>query len=101
MTGTSWFALGLALTLLGSRRAPARHRNRVSRRNGARFGMAELSGLSLGVLTAAVGGRAGLVAAPMLAMACTIGMRRVLASRRAPPPDPRSVAFVLDLVSGV
>ena len=37
----------------------------------------------------------------MLTVACMIGMRRVLASRRAPPADPRNVAFVLDLVSGL
>jgi hypothetical protein len=101
MTGASWFALALALTLLGSRGAPARHRNRGSRGNGPRVGMAELAGLSLGMLSLTVGGRLGCIVAPVLAVACTIGMRRVLASRRAPPGDPRSVAFVLDLVSGV
>jgi len=101
MTGVSWFALGLALTLLAPRGTPARHRNGARRHKGPRVGMAELAGLSFGALSAAVGGRPGLVVAPMLAAACTIGMRRMLASRRAPPRDPRSVAFVLDLVSGV
>jgi pilus assembly protein TadC len=101
MTGPSLLALGLALTLLRPRGVPARHRDLVSRGSGPRVGLAELGGLSFGVLGLMLDGRVGLVVAPMLAVACAMGLRRVLASRRAPPADSRNVAFVLDLVSGV
>jgi pilus assembly protein TadC len=97
MNVAGWLAVWLALTLFGSRRSTPRHRIQTSRRGG----MAELAGLSVGALSVVIGGRAGLVAAPLLAIGCTLATRRVAATRRAPASDPRSVAFALDLVSAM
>ncbi|HST49051.1 type II secretion system F family protein [Jatrophihabitans sp.] len=104
--GAVW--LGLALLLLPARpaRAPARHRSRTAVGRGAAR-PAAVPGPALPAVAAAatvvlavLAGSSGTVLALPLAAAAWLATSRWQARNARRPADPRSVAFVVDLLAG-
>ena len=98
--GAIWLALALVLLPARSARGPARHRSAASPgvADGPRLALPAVAAVATAVL-AGLTGRSGLVLAAPLAATAWLAAHRWQASTARRPPDPRSVAFVVDLLA--
>lgn len=107
MSAPGWFALAGALVLAPAwtARTPARHREPGAGllHGPAAAGAAGLPGVAAAasaVLAVVLGGWPGLAASPLAAGAAWLACKLALAKAAVQPPEPRSVAFVVDLLAG-
>jgi len=101
VTPAGWLLLAAGLGLLAGRTRPARHRAAVtgSTARPRRTTLPLAAGALTALLSLAVAGRAALVIAPVVGMVAGLLVRRLTRLEQRRPVEPRSVAFVLELLA--
>jgi pilus assembly protein TadC len=99
VTPAGWFGLAAALALYGSQPATSpRHRQQPGHQRHPST-LPIIAGPAIGCTSALLGGTAGVIAAPVLAIVVAAAVTRLANRATRRPPDPRTVALLLDLIA--